>query len=104
MTRAVAGPRAWKPVAKVAVLAALLVVAFHMWRVTYFGSLVSAPMATKVMFRFQHPSGAMIKPPDQDYFGGLFVIYGWPALMVAASAILAIRQAAGRLAIGTALG
>jgi hypothetical protein len=95
----VARPPRWRFAGAVALLGGAVLIAFHAWRYFYFGSLVSAPMAAKVMFRFQHPAGAMIKSPDESYFQGLLALYGWPALMIAVAAVLAVRHAAGRMAL-----
>jgi hypothetical protein len=98
-----ARPTRWRLPAVVAMLGGAVVIAFHAWRYMYFGSLLSAPLATKVLFRFERPSGVMLKASDEAYFQGLLAIYGWPALMVAAAAILAARHAAGRMALAIVL-
>jgi hypothetical protein len=103
MAAFVARPRRWRFVARTGLLGGAVLIIFHAWRYSYFGSLLSAPMATKVLYRFEHPSGVMIKAPDVTYFQGLLHIYGWPALMIAAAAVLAVRHAAGRMAVAVAL-
>jgi len=95
----VARPRQWRLVAATGALAGAVLVAFHLWRYLYFGSLISAPMAAKVLFRFTPQAGAMIKAPDQTYFQGLLALYGWPAIMIAVAAVVAVRHAAGRMAL-----
>ena len=99
---AIARPRRWKPVA------VTQPGRHHARRVSrvavpLLGSLISPPMATKVLFRVALPSGAMVKIEELAYFQALFAVYGWPTLALLAAAVVAIRHPAGRMALAVVL-
>jgi hypothetical protein len=99
-----ARPSRWRSLARVAVLTGSVGVAFHAWRWAYFGELLSAPLAAKVLYRLHEPPHAVIKEADVSYFAGLAGIYGWTGLaLMAAAAMAAVRSPIGRASIGVLL-
>lgn len=97
-------PRRWRFFLQAGMLLAVAAIAYHAWRFAYFGSLLSAPMAAKVMHRISGPPRAIVKAPAIAYFEGLIPIYGWTgAVMLAAAAVLAARERTARMAIAVIL-
>ena len=95
-----ADPGAWRRTARIAALTGLLVVAYHGWRFAYFGSLLSAPLESKVLFRLAAPPHIVSKIPQIAYLPGLLSVYGWiGAAALAAAAVAAARNAGGRAAL-----
>ena len=101
LAAALAGfPRRWRFLLQVGALVAAAVIAYQAWRLVYFGSLLSTPMAAKVLHRIASPPRALVKAPTIAYLEGLIGIYGWTgvAALIAAAA-LAVRNEVGRLAL-----
>jgi hypothetical protein len=94
-----AEPRRQRALVRVAWPIAIVVVAYHGWRYVYFGSLLSAPLAAKVLYRFESAGHGIRKEGAEPYLAGFLHLYGLAAapVLLAASA-LAVRHAAGRLA------
>ena len=96
----VAEPRHWRRIARIGALIALGAAAYHAWRVIYFGSLLSAPLAAKVLHRLTLPAHVIAKTPAISYLPGLIGVYGWTGLiLLAAAGAMAIRTTRGRAAI-----
>lgn len=82
-----ADPRRWRHVWTVAWAVGLIAVAFHAWRWYYFGSLLSEPLAAKVLSRLSSSAQIIVKPADGPYLLGLLRVYGWPAAPALALAV-----------------
>lgn len=97
-------PRRWRFLLRAGVLIASAAVAYHLWRFAYFGSLLSTPMAAKVLHRIAGPARTIAKAPEIAYFEGLVGIYGWTgAAALLAAAALSVRDAEGRMALAVVL-
>jgi hypothetical protein len=95
----VADPRRRRAVWEVAWPIALVAIAFHTWRWSYFGSLLSAPLAAKVLYRLTGSAHAVVKAPDVPYLVGLLRLYGIAAApLLVVAAVLAWRAPAARMA------
>jgi hypothetical protein len=95
-----ARPRHWRFLAQCTGLLTVVVASYHAWRFVYFGTLLSAPMAAKVMYQLAAPARAIAKSPQVTYLYGLIGLYGWTGVaMLAAAACAAMRHAAGRAAV-----
>jgi hypothetical protein len=95
-----ADSRRQREVARVAWPIVLLMLVYHGWRYAYFGSLLSTPLQTKVMYRLAGPNHSLTKDAAVGYLRSLVDLYGIvtaPALVVAAA--LALRDAGGRMAV-----
>ena len=68
---------------------ALAAVLFHGWRYAYFGSLLSTPLAAKVLHQFLGPENAVVNAPDENYLRSFLNLYGVAALPVLAMAAVA---------------
>ena len=98
-----ASPRQWRSTVLVGALTGALVVSYHAWRYEYFGSLLSAPLAAKVLYRLNSTEHLLTKTLAA-YFEGLLDIYGWLGpVALAVAAVMAIRNRIGRGAIVTVL-
>lgn len=94
-----AEPRGQRNILRVTWPIVLAAVVFHGWRYAYFGSLLSAPLAAKVLYRLAGPAHAITKESNEAYLRSALHLYGRaaaPALVVAA--VFALRHMAGRLA------
>jgi hypothetical protein len=76
---------------------------YHAWRVLYFGSLLSAPLAAKVLYRLSGSPHALVKTPDETYLGGFMRLYGVAAAPALAFAVAASWRAPGARAATLAL-
>jgi len=95
-----ADPRRWRVTAEIAGLTGLMIVAYHAWRWCYFGSLLSAPLEAKVLYRLVASEHILSKIPDTAYLPGLLAVYGWTgAIALAGAAVAAVRHPIGRAAI-----
>jgi hypothetical protein len=56
---------------------AVLLVAYHAWRVWYFGNLLPAPLEAKILYKLIPHSTLMVKAPDRSYLSGFIDVYGW---------------------------
>ena len=98
-----AQPRRWRHAVMVGALTTALVLAYHGWRYSFFGSLLSAPLAAKVLYRL-NPGVHVVAKEQIAYFFGLLDIYGWTgAVALAAAAALAIRTPMGRASVAVVL-
>lgn len=72
---------------------------FHLWRYLYFGYLLTAPLAAKVLHQFAGPANAVVHEPEQHYLRTFLDLYGVAAVPVfVAAAVGAWRWAPGRAA------
>lgn len=94
-----AAPRRQQDIVRVTWPIALTAVMFHGWRYAYFGSLLSAPLEAKVLYRLAVPAHAMTKESGGAYLRSFLDLYGLaaaPALVIAAA--FAVRHVAARMA------
>jgi hypothetical protein len=78
---------------------AIVAIAFHLWRWVFFGSLLSEPLAAKVLYRLTGTGNAVVKEPDVPYLVALLQIYGRPAIvLLTAAVVFAWRAPAARTA------
>jgi hypothetical protein len=95
----IADRRRWRDVSNVAWPVCLAALAFHAWRWSFFGSLLSEPLAAKVLYRLSGSSQIVVKSADVPYLLGLLRVYGWPAApALGAAIVLAWRLRAARMA------
>lgn len=95
----VAEPRRLREIVRVTWPIGFAAVVFHGWRYAYFGSLLSAPLAAKVLYRLAGPGHAITKEGPEAYLRRFLDLYGLaaaPALVVAA--VFAWHHAAARMA------
>ena len=72
---------------------ALAMVAYHGWRWAYFGSLLPAPVAAKVLYKLLAHGQLVTKDPAQNYLVAFVSDYGViPAIVAAAAALLTARR------------
>ena len=94
-----AEPRRHRELVRVTWPIALVAVMFHLWRYAYFGSLLSAPLTAKVLYRFAGHAQAITKGADEPYLLGFLHLYGLAAAPVfVITAAFAARHAAARMA------
>ena len=55
---------------------------YHAWRYLYFGSLLSAPLAAKVLHIFTGPPQAVVNAPEENYLRSFLDLYGLAAVPV----------------------
>jgi hypothetical protein len=82
-------------------------VLYHAARFAYYGTLVSAPLEAKVLYKFAGAPHAVVKAPDQSYLRGFLDLYGMavvPALVVAAIGAWRSRSARVALVAGVLIG
>lgn len=73
-------------------LAAVLVV-YHGWRWMYFGQLLPAPVAAKVLYKLQAQGQLVTKDPAQNYLVAFAQDYGViPAIVAAVACLVAARR------------
>jgi hypothetical protein len=95
-----AEPRHARSLGRTAWPIALAVVVFHGWRYAFFGSLLSAPLQAKVLYRLAGTSHAIVKGGAERYLQSFVDLYGLAAApLFAVAAAFALRQRAGRLAV-----
>ena len=95
-----AEPRREKEVLRVVWPIALATAVYHGWRYAYFGSLLSAPLEAKVLYRIAGPGHAIVKGGPDNYLRSFLDLYGLAAAPVfAGAAAVALRERAGRLAV-----
>jgi hypothetical protein len=95
-----ADPRRLREVARIAWPIAAAAIVYHGWRYAYFGSLLSAPLQTKVLYRLAAPDRALTKDANVAYLRSFLNLYGMaaaPALL--AAGVFALRDAGGRMAV-----
>ena len=66
-----------------------IAVAYHAWRFTYFGTLLSAPLLAKVLYHLEPPRHAMVKEPAAPYVVAFLRLYGLAAAIGLAGAVAA---------------
>ncbi len=83
---------------RVGVPLVLIVAAYHGWRVWYFGDWLNMPAYTKVLYKFGAASNVLVKAPEHGYLRQFVDVYGWPAVVVAAAAVVgaAVKSAPAR--------
>lgn len=87
---------------RIGVLIGAVAAAFHAWRWSYFGTILSAPLAAKVLYRLDPPPHAVIKVPNVSYLAGLIHLYGWYAVvLLVLAALAALRSPLARASIVT---
>ncbi|MEP6915985.1 MAG: hypothetical protein ABJC89_10065 [Acidobacteriota bacterium] len=90
---AAASDRRRQIVRRVAGPGVLLLTAYTACRYLYFGSLLSAPLEAKVLYKLTGRSNIVTKPPDTSYWLRFVQVYGWPAAAaMAAAGMTAIRR------------
>ena len=95
----IADPRRRRTVWRVVWPIASLTILFHVWRWAFFGSLLSEPLAAKVLYRLTGAGQAVVKAPDEPYLVSLLRLYGIPAIApLVVAAVLAWRVPAARMA------
>lgn len=78
---------------------ALVAVAYHVWRWSFFGSLLSEPLAAKVLYRLTGAAHVVVKAADVPYLLALLHLYGLAAApLLVAAIVLAWRVPAARIA------
>jgi len=84
---------AWKAARAVVLVAAV----YHGWRIWYFHSVLSAPLAAKVLFRLAAPANALVKLPEVPYLLAYVRVYGTPwAFVIVGAAAVAWRNRSAR--------
>jgi len=84
---------------------AIATAAYHLFRVAYFHSLLSAPLAAKVLYKLAPSHHVLVKAPPESYLRSFVDVYGLamiPAVLVAAVAAARDRRGRG-LVIATVL-
>ncbi|HWK08602.1 MAG TPA: hypothetical protein VNR64_01030, partial [Vicinamibacterales bacterium] len=90
---------------KVCVPVALATAAYHLFRLAYFHSLLSAPLEAKVLYKLSRSHHVLVKAPEHSYLRTFIDLYGVaivPAMVLAAAAIARDRRGRG-LIVATAL-
>ena len=95
-----AAPSRWRRLVPIAALVGALVLAYNVWRYSYFGYWLSAPTAAKILYRVGGgPTHAVVKP-GIAYLAGLLDVYGWTGLAAfVVCAVAAARDRPGRASI-----
>jgi len=71
----------------------LTVLAYHSWRVWYFGDWMTGPMAAKVLYKLRPVHDIATKAADVPYGRAFVQLYGaWPVLATAALCVIALRH------------
>ena len=95
----IADPRRRRDVWDIAWPVGLIAAAFHAWRLYFFGSLLSEPLAAKVLYRLSGSAQIMVKAAAVPYLLGFLRVYGWPAApALAVAAATAWRVPTARMA------
>jgi hypothetical protein len=93
-------PRRWREQAGIVWPLAVVLVAYQVWRIIYFGSVLTAPLAAKILHRLTGSGHDIVKAPDVLYVLGFLHLYGLVAgAAFAVASIAAWRHAAGRMAV-----
>ena len=71
------GPRRRHILRAVALPAFFVLVAYHAWRVLYFGNSLPAPLEAKILYKLIPHTTLMVKAPDNSYLSGFVGVYGW---------------------------
>lgn len=75
----------------------VIAVVYHAARFLYFGTLFSAPIAAKVLYKVDTPAHVVVKAPDRSYLSGFVHLYGLAFIpAVAAAMVFAWRSRVGR--------
>jgi hypothetical protein len=78
---------------RIALPGMLALIAYTAWRFWYFGSLLSAPLEAKVLYKLTGRTNIVTKEPDTAYWLRFIDAYGWPAAAaVGAGAVAAVKQ------------
>ena len=56
--------------------------AYQLWRVWYFGTLLPAPLVSKVLYKLRLHHDLLVKPPAENYARAFFGLYGTAPLIV----------------------
>lgn len=97
-----AEPRRWRGFATIAWPLGVVFAAYHLWRVTYFRSWLTAPMAAKILHRITGSGQDIVKATEVQYVLAYLQTYGWTtaaALALATCAMAAWRWRVARMAI-----
>jgi hypothetical protein len=87
------GTRRVQIIRRVAVPGVLTLMAYTAWRYWYFGSLLSAPLEAKVLYKLTGRTNIVTKAPDTAYWLRFVRVYGWgKTAVVCAAALAAIRH------------
>lgn len=68
---------------------------YHAWRYVYFGTLLSAPLQAKILYKLSPAGHAIVKSPERSYLRGFADLYGLalaPALAVAVALVWRLRS------------
>lgn len=77
---------------RIAVPVLIVLVAYHAWRVWYFGDWVPAPLAAKVEYKLVPPANAIVHGPKTPYLLAFLDMYGMvPAIVALGLVIWAVR-------------
>jgi len=83
-------------------------IAYNAFRLWYFGSLLSMPLASKVAYKLLSPGHIVIKAPAETYTHRFLDLYGWPIVALVVGCRLTVVQSVSRsvlaLALATMLG
>jgi hypothetical protein len=86
---------------RVVLPAAVVLAAYHLWRVWYFGDLLPGPVATKILYKLRPEPNLLVKRPPQNYAMQFLALYGTlPFLGLCALGLVGARS---RLAVASAL-
>ncbi len=78
-------PSGRKSVWRLAVAVGAFFLAYTAWRWWYFGSVLSLPLQTKVLFKLLPSDGVVRYATETTYIERFFGSYGWPALLALAA-------------------
>ena len=71
---------------RIAVPAAVVFIAYHGWRWSYFNDLIPAPVEAKILYKLMPHRNLLVKQPDQSYLMSFISAYGWLAAIGCAGA------------------
>ncbi len=72
----------------------LTVLAYHGWRIWYFGDWMTGPMAAKVLYKLRPVHDIATKPAVVPYGQAFVQLYGvWPLMATAGFCVIALRRA-----------
>jgi hypothetical protein len=83
---------------RVCVPLAVLFVGYHVWRYSYFGEWLTAPLHSKVLHKLTGSTGLVVNAPDRHYALAFLDTYGWPLAAVAllAMSVTVVRDKTAR--------
>ena len=72
---------------------ALTVLAYHAWRLWYFGDWITGPLAAKVLYKLHPIHDIVTRRPEVPYARAFLELYGvWPAALMVAFCLIALRR------------